>query len=299
MLDKFLGLFAAFAVVAAGASMHAAAAAPQSVPRSLDSAMTAYDMHDFRRAATLARMAADRAQGLERETGRYLEGLSLYRAGDLDPAATALRTASTSTDRFVAGQANVTLGSVEIARKNYDAAGHAYRRAAVLLDGAESKRAHSFAARCFDAAELTSLAEAERAAAGEPVKLVAPNPTAPATVPVAIEPKLPAERKVVTKDDKPKPPMVPVRYSIQVGAFSSAKRANEVAGSLRNECLKIGLGAPRVIARESDGGETLHVVQIGSFSNKSEAGKMAGKLPKSAYRIEVYMPESAVDASSD
>ena len=54
-----------------------------------------------------------------------------------------------------------------------------------------------------------------------------------------------------------------------------------------------------MIARESDGGETLHIVQVGSFSNKSEAGKMAGKLPKSAYRIEVYMPESAVDASSD
>lgn len=299
MMGKFIGWVVAIAVVAAVAWVPVAAAVPQSVPKSLDAAMSAYDMHDFRRAATLARIAADRAQGLERETGRYLEGLALYRAGDMDPAATALRTASTSGDRFVAGQANITLGSVEIARKNYDAAGHAYRRAAVLLDGAESKRAHSFAARCFDASDLTSLAESERAAAGEPVKLVAPAPSAPTKVPAAIEPKFPVERKVVTREDKPKPPIVPVRYTIQVGAFSSAKRANEVAGSLRNECLKIGAGAPRVIARESDGGETLHIVQIGSFSNKSEAGKMAGRLPKSAYRIEVYLPDSAADASSD
>jgi len=279
--------------------MRVAVAAPQSVPKSLDAAIAAYDAHDFRRCAALARIAADRAQGLERETGRYLEGLALYRAGDLDPSASALRTAAGSTDRFVASQANITLGSVEIARRNYDAAGHAYRRAGALLDGAESKRAHSFAARCFDSAELTSLAEAERAAAGEPVKLARPLAPAPVKAPAAIEPMLPAARKVVTKDDKPKPPIAPVRYSIQVGAFSSAKRANERASSLRSECIKLGAGAPRVIARESDGGETLHIVQIGSFANKSEAGKMAGKLPKSVYRIEVYLPDSAADASSD
>ena len=298
MASKFIGSVIAFVLVVV-ATGRSASAAPQSVPRSLDSAMSAFEMHDFRRAATLARMAADRAQGLERETGRYLEGLALYRAGDFDPAASALRTASASADRFVSSQANITLGSVEIARKNYDAAGHAYRRAAVMLDGADSKRAHSFAARCFDAAELTSLAESERAAAGEPVKLVAPSTPAPTSVPSAIEPRLPAERRIVTKDDKPKAPIAPVRYSIQVGAFSTAKRANEVAGSLKNACLKIGVESPRVIARESDDGETLHIVQIGSFSNKSEAGKMAGKLPKSAYRIEVYLPDSAADASLD
>lgn len=274
-------------------------AAPQSVPRSLDGAMSAFEGHDFRRAATLARIVADRAQGLERETGRYLEGLSLYRAGDFDTAASALRVAATSSDRFVSGQANITLGSVELARKNYDAAGHAYRRAAALLEGTEAKRAHSIAARCFDAAELTSLAESERAAAGEPVKVAPAIAPAPAKAPAVIEPKLPTARKVVTKADKPQAPIAPVRYAIQVGAFSGEKRAKEVAAGLKNECLKIGAGSPRVIPRESDDGTTLYIVQIGSFSNKSEATKMNGKLPKSAHRIEVYLPDPAADDSSD
>lgn len=285
-------------------------AVPQSVPQSLDSAMSAYRAQDFRRAATLARVAADRAQGAERESARYLEGLSLYQAGDMEAAASALRTAASATDRFVAAQANVTLGSVEIARKNYAAAGHAYRRAGGLLDGSEAKRAHSVAARCFDAAELTALAESERVAAGEPRELpVAPVPAAderpkqvaakPAPVAKPIEPKLPNARRVVTQEDKPKAPIAPIRYSIQAGAFEEVQRAKDVANGLRSECMRLGVGAPRIIARESSKGGTLHIVQIGAFSNKSEAGKIAGKLPKSAYLIEVYLPESAADASDD
>lgn len=293
-------------------------AAPQSVPQSLDTAMSAYRAQDYRRAATLARVAADRAQGVERESARYLEGLSLYHAGDMDAAANALRTAASATDRFVAAQANVTLGSVEIARKNYAAAGHAYRRAGGLLDGSDAKRAHSFAARCFDAAELTTLAESERIAAGEPralpaepappteaqPKQVATKPesmtgsmTRPMTRP--IEQALPTTRRVVTQEDKPKAPIAPVRYSIQVGAFEDVARANDVARALRTECMRLGVGTPRVIARESSKGAPLHIVQIGAFANKSEAGKIAGKLPKSAYLIEVYLPDSAADASED
>lgn len=272
--------------------------------------MSAYRAQDFRRAATLARVAADRAQGVDRESARYLEGLSLYHAGDMEAAASALRTAASATDRFVAGQANITLGSVEIARKNYAAAGHAYRRAGGLLEGSDAKRAHSFAARCFDAAELTALAESERVAAGEARKpAVPPAPAAderpkqvvskPAPVAKPIEPKLPDARRVVTREDKPKAPIAPVRYSIQAGAFEEAKRAQAVAAQLKAECLRLGVGAPRIIARESGKGATLHIVQIGAFSNKSEAGRIAGKLPKSAYLIEVYLPDASADASED
>ena len=285
-------------------------AAPQAVPQSLETAMSAYRAQDYRRAATLARVAADRAQGADRDSARYLEGLSLYHAGDMESAANALRTAASATDRFVAAQANITLGSVEIARKNYAAAGHAYRRAGGLLDGSEAKRAHSFAARCFDAAELTTLAESERVAAGEP----SPRPvqstpstdvrdkqvaTKPMPITKPLEPALPSPRRVVTQEDKPKAPIAPVRYSIQVGAFEDVKRANDVARALKTECIRLGVGAPRIIARESSKGRTLHIVQIGAFGNKSEAGKIAGKLPKSAYLIEVYLPESAADASDD
>lgn len=280
----------------------------QSSFRSLDASMAAYSARDFRRAATLARVAGDRAQGVERESARYLEGLALFKAGDLDAAATALRTASTSSDRFVAGQAGVTLGSVEIERKRFDAAGHAYRRAAASLEGAEATRAHSIAARCFDGAGMSALAQSEREAAGEPsASPREPAPSTPATAPspaggstpnrVAVPAFKPGSKppvRVVTEDDKPAsnkpaPQIAAVRYAIQAGAYTTEERANAAIETLRVRCTELGLEAPRIIAKESDDGKTLHVIQFGNFPNRGVATRALLQFPRSAYKVEVYL----------
>lgn len=301
-------LIAVVACVVSVAVAPEARAVPQSVPRGLESAVAAFEARDYQRAATLARVAADRSQGAEREGARYLEGYALYRSGSLDAAASALRVAAASTDRYIAGQANITLGSVELERKNHDAAGHAYRRAASFLDGSEAKRAHSYAARCFDEAGLSSMAESERVAAGEPRVLVAP---APAPVPAAApaerakpiaRPTPAPDRTTVTERDKPAAPpasIAPVRYAIQVGAFSTAARASEVAGSLRAKCIALGVGAPRVVARQGENGSTLHIVQIGSFPNKMQATQISTKLPKGVYRVELYIGEGVAGHTAD
>jgi hypothetical protein len=156
-----------FALVLVVAWVGVTPAMAQAVARSLVDAVAAFEAGDYRRAATLARMAGDRAAGVERESARYLEGTALLKVGDLAAAANALRAAVASTDRFIAGQANISLASVEVERRNWDAAGHAYRRAAAFLQGAQAIRAHSFAARCFDEAGMGGLAAAERDAAGE------------------------------------------------------------------------------------------------------------------------------------
>ena len=183
-----------FALVLVVAWVGVTPAMAQAVARSLGDAVAAFEAGDYRRAATLARMAGDRAAGVERESARYLEGTALLKAGDLAAAANALRAAVASTDRFIAGQANISLASVEVERRNWDSAGHAYRRAAAFLQGAQAVRAHSFAARCFDEAGMGGLAAAEREAAGEPGALASkPAQEAPRSTPGVAAPDAPAK----------------------------------------------------------------------------------------------------------
>jgi cell division septation protein DedD len=158
----------AFALALVAISSFGAPARAQAIGKSVADAASALDAGDLRRAATLARMAGDRTSGVDRDAARYLEGYALFRLSEFTAAASVLRTATSSQDRYIAAQANITLGSAEIELRRWDAAGHAYRRAAGLLSGAAAVRAHSVAARCFDQAGMAGLALSEREAAGEP-----------------------------------------------------------------------------------------------------------------------------------
>ncbi len=276
-------------IIALGICSSALATPPSSI-RSLGDALTAFESKDYRRAATLARMAGDRATGLERESARYLEGISLFKVNDFDAAANALRFAAASADAFVAGQAGVTLGSVEIERKHFDSAGYAFRKAAGFLTGAESQRAHSFAARCFDGAGLTVLADGERVAAGEPPSAPTPILTPAITPATSPAPTMTEPRLRVGPESKPKvAEIAPIHYSIQVGSFSTVEKAHAAAEKLAARCMELRIDAPRVIARENSDGSTLHIVQLGDFENRGVASKMLLKFPRSAFKIEVYL----------
>ncbi len=276
-------------IIALGICSSALATPPSSI-RSLGDALTAFESKDYRRAATLARMAGDRATGLERESARYLEGISLFKVNDFDAAANALRFAAASADAFVAGQAGVTLGSVEIERKHFDSAGYAFRKAAGFLTGAESQRAHSFAARCFDGAGLTVLADGERVAAGEPPSTPTPILTPAITRATSPAPTMTEPRLRVGPESKPKvAEIATIHYSIQVGSFSTVEKAHAAAEKLAARCTELRIDAPRVIARENSDGSTLHIVQLGDFENRGVASKMMLKFPRSAFKIEVYL----------
>ena len=276
-------------IIALGICSSALATPPSSI-RSLGDALTAFESKDYRRAATLARMAGDRATGLERESARYLEGISLFKVNDFDAAANALRFAAASADAFVAGQAGVTLGSVEIERKHFDSAGYAFRKAAGFLTGAESQRAHSYAARCFDGAGLTILADGERVAAGEPPSTPTPILTPAITPATSPAPTMTEPRLRVGPESKPKvAEIATIHYSIQVGSFSTVEKAHAAAEKLAARCTELRIDAPRVIARENSDGSTLHIVQLGDFENRGVASKMMLKFPRSAFKIEVYL----------
>jgi len=201
-----------------------------------------------------------------------------------------LRFAAASADAFVAGQSGVTLGSVEIERKHFDSAGYAFRKAAGFLTGAESQRAHSFAARCFDGAGLTVLADGERVAAGEPPSTPTPILTPAITPATSPAPTMTEPRLRVGPESKPKvSEIAPIHYSIQVGSFSTVEKAHAAAEKLAARCMELRIDAPRVIARENSDGSTLHIVQLGDFENRGVASKMMLKFPRSAFKIEVYL----------
>ena len=285
----FLRSLLLLTIIALGICSSALATPPSSI-RSLGDALTAFESKDYRRAATLARMAGDRATGLERESARYLEGISLFKVNDFDAAANALRFAAASADAFVAGQAGVTLGSVEIERKHFDSAGYAFRKAAGFLTGAESQRAHSYAARCFDGAGLTILADGERVAAGEPPSTPTPILTPAITPATSPAPTMTEPRLRVGPESKPKvAEIAPIRYSIQIGAYSTVEKAHAAAEKLAARCTELHIDAPRVIARENSDGSTLYIVQLGDFENRGVASKMLLKFPRSAFKIEVYL----------
>ncbi|MEY5032370.1 MAG: hypothetical protein RL354_1401, partial [Planctomycetota bacterium] len=189
----------------------------------------------------------------------------------------------------------------------WDAAGYAYRRAAALLAPADAKRAHSYAARCFDAAGLTVLANESRVAADEaPIDAPTSKPMTPPAREAtngSVDPPASA-RPTVTADDKPVVPVNRIgakpaststgssastpQFAVQVGAFTSAERASQIAAELRARCVALDIECPRVVTRDESNGALLHVVQFGCFPNRGAANKILLQFPKSGYRVAQY-----------
>lgn len=289
--------------VAMALAMLAAACGPKP-EANLAAATGAYGRRDYAKAAEQAALAAQTANPAERAKARYLEGLALLQLGRLDAAADSLRLASDAADRRIAADARISLGTVEIRRDNHELAAQAYKRAALLLDGDEARRAHSIAARCFDHAGLTKAAEEERVLAGEPRVLVAT--TAPSAAPVPRSPATtaPPASQGTAPTASPAPAKAepssrtarvvngievePIHFAIQAGAFKDRARAEELAEALRAKPAAQKLGTPRLIEKDRDGA-TLFVVQLGDFPNRAVAGKAIITLGIGTYTVERYL----------
>jgi cell division protein FtsN len=287
------------------------ACTPEGGGTSLAEATTSYSSSDYRRTVTLARLAADRTQGLEHERARYLEGLAHYKLSELDAAAKALNEARATSDRWLNAQANVTLASVEVARKQYDAAGYAFDRAAKSLDGGERVRAYSNAARCFDAAGLPRLAENARVSAGEPRVLVAAVATAPSTQEMsgadtvdptdAIQSEKLSEKPIVATSQPRKAEATEkpatrngmsarsVRFAIQAGAYEKLATAKRIAKDFEARAAAAKIDAPRVVTSEGKDGKLLYVVQFGSFANRGDADRAKQRFAKEALVVRPYI----------
>ncbi len=301
------------------ALISACAATPSNT---LEKATHAYNANDNAQAVRLARVASDEGEGLTRQRARYILGLALLREEQNAAAADALRDACDSTDRTLAADARVSLGTALCRCGEIAQAAEAYRRAALLLDGADAARAHSIAARCFDAAGLTKVAEEERVAAGEPRELftmtsvarateASSNPTTQdsAAARTSIKEDAPVVSTTTTTEVQSPPredatstrsptarvvngmEIEPIHFAIQAGAFRERARATEVAAELTARQNAVRLGAPRVIAKPQRDGSSVFVVQIGDFSNRTLAGKSLLGFARSGFTVERYLQE--------
>lgn len=251
----------------------------------IGSAQRSYASGDFDRALLDARATAARATGDARDQARYLEGLSLLRLGRPREALDPLRDASDAADRTLAADACVSMGTAQVRCDEFADAAQSYRRAALLSDGAESRRAHSIAARCFDRAGLTRAAEESRLAAGEPAS-APPVPIPPQATEAA--PSDESAARTSTERTINGMAIEPLRYAIQAGAFSERARALEMAAALDLRTTGGSLGRARVVEKERPGASTVFAVQIGDFPNRVVAGRAIAQLPKSAYTVERY-----------
>ena len=290
-----------FALVLVVAWVGVTPAMAQAVARSLGDAVAAFEAGDYRRAATLARMAGDRAAGVERESARYLEGTALLKAGDLAAAANALRAAVASTDRFIAGQANISLASVEVERRNWDSAGHAYRRAAAFLQGAQAVRAHSFAARCFDEAGMGGLAAAEREAAGEPGALASkPAQEAPRSIPGVAAPDAPAKdapaKGSSAKGSNAKDPNVKDPNVKDSGAKTASPRPTKPGPVVRDSRARV---TEDDRPARNDIAKVRFAIQVGAFSTAARAAAAAAELRPKCKELGIALPRVVSRDSAD
>jgi len=275
----------------------------------------AYAQAAYGRAVDSARRAARTASGVELDRARYIEGLGEWKLGRLAPAATLLAQAGQSKDRNLASDALVSLGSLEIERSEFDAAGRAYERAGELLEGTERRKAFGVAMRCYERAGLLGESERIRTRAGLPpsdAQIAAARDADRATQTEAREPaprgadedtsrgarkidagateaqRAPTRADVEGRNDMgSKASPSKQRFAIQAGAFSDEARARAVAKDVAARAKGTTLGAPRIVEKDS-GGRRVYVVQIGSFDNRIEAGKAMSPFSKMTFTVEPY-----------
>jgi len=244
--------------------------------RELLEATNAYNAREFGRAVTLARGAASGASGLPRARARYLEGLASIQLGNHDDAARALREATEAADRTLAANARVSLGTAEVGRRDFRAAAEAYRRAALILDGDERRRAEELEALCLSRVPGSA----------QPRPLQPPPAQQPDAVAIGQRSGAPAEERTATERLVNGMEVEPVAFSIQAGAFSERQRAERLAESLGAESRRAGTGAPRVIEKPRPGQSPVFVVQLGRFPNRTVAGKAMLQFGQRGFTVE-------------
>jgi cell division septation protein DedD len=238
--------------------------------RGLDRSIAAYDAGDYARAYDLADAAAGDARTTkDADEAAYLAGMSAYRLGRYQDAERWLTQAARSGDRWLAGQAGVTLGSTQLQLGRTAEAGRTFARAAEKLDDEEARRARLAAGNAFrDIGDTTRADEQFRLAGAtaattprsvsEPVG-ASPSPrtaTSPTTTPVA-----------ATGD-----------FTLQGGAFRDEAKARARAEELRSRSVRAGLGEPRVLTKRAADGTLLFVVQMGAFRDRSAANTALSRL---------------------
>lgn len=270
-----VGILLAWVFVGGGcASKQSAAGEPEPFIKS-------YQNGTYSQAYDEAVAAHQRSDGVTRERAGLMAGLSAYALRRPEQAENWLIPLLSSRTPEVSGTANWTLGLIAFDRGNPSRAATLATTGADKLTGDDAARARLLAADAY--ARLGRSREAS-----EQLAQALPAATDPA-LRGAIESRLAGGAPAVTPSSpitgspvgSPAPP-VPApagQYVIQLGAFSSRIKADQVTVSARGPASQAGLTSPKVVTTtDPKTGKPLFAAQIGPFGSRPEAEKALRRL---------------------
>ncbi len=233
-------------------------------------ALSAYEGGSYQQSLTLASSANENARTTKDSLeSAYIAGMSAYRLGRHQEAVQWLEEPARSDDRWMAGQASVTLGSSLLELRRTSEAARSFVRAAERLDGEEARKARLAAANAYR--EL-----GDRRASDEQFRLA--NVTPPQSGPSGSSGSAgaggsPGRAPVASSGASDVGPFV-----LQAGAFKDRAKADKRAAEVRAAASRAGLGDPKVLSKSGPDGGTLYVVQFGRFADRRSADASLGRL---------------------
>ncbi|MAJ46810.1 MAG: hypothetical protein CBC35_05820 [Planctomycetes bacterium TMED75] len=201
---------------------------------SLQPAISAYEAGRYQSAYDQARKARLEATGTQKSESAYVAGLSAMKLNRPVTARSLLEEATSSSDKRVAGRANVSLGTLLLEDGDPLSAAQAYDRAADLLSGSDAARARHRAGLAYEAAGATEA----------------------------------ARLRLADTDDLES--ITPGRFTIQGGFYTDRLRAVTRAQQLSSIGRNWSIGPAQVVPTTVRG-TSGYAVQIGDFSNRTDA----------------------------
>lgn len=241
----------------------------------LDRSLAAYDGGRFEESLTLAEEAGKESSTTKESLeASYLAGMSAYRLGRHADAVRWLQDPSRADDRWMAGQANVTLGSAYLQTGRKGEAAKAFAKAGGLLEGEDAKKARIAAGNAYRELGDVKASNEQFRLANVPVpSTTAPPAASPGSGPPTTTPPTSSPTKggtAVASADGP--------FVLQAGAFKDHDKAMRRADEVRAKAKQNGCGEPKVLSKRGTDGATVYVVQFGSFADRRSAESALGKL---------------------
>lgn len=240
---------------------------------SLDRSLVAYEGGRYEESLQLAEEAKGAASTSQDSLqSSYLAGMSAFRLGRHSDAVRWLEEPARATDgehRWMAGQANVTLGSSYLALGRKGDAARSFSRAGDLLSGEEAMKARLAAGNAYRELGDQRASDAQFRLAGVPTS----GPTAPSAGTSTPTPA--SDGGAGAANGNPASQVGP--FVLQAGAFKDRAKADRRAAEVRARAKEVGLGEPKVMAKRAADGSTMYVVQFGRFGDRRAAESALGR----------------------
>jgi len=195
-------------------------------------ATNAYAEGRYESALVSARRDAARTHGAKRDRAQLTAGLAAHALGRHGEAIDWLAPLASNDDPEIAGRACAALGLIARDRGMHSEAQRYFVLAADHLSGLDGDRAAALAGQMRRSSSGASQIHGVAAR---------------------------------------RPGAVGGLYTVQIGAFSERRNAEQAASDLRRRTLGAGLGSPRIAPTSDRQGSLLYLVQVGQFADRHQA----------------------------